>query len=112
MPVSLDTVATFGADLDLDEGAPLPLHGLETDDRSFRPTANKRLAGTATERGERRGVTDRLEHARLAGPVFARDDGQSVGIRLEEQLGQVAEVSEFEPGDAAQETRTGISRYR
>jgi hypothetical protein len=108
----LDPIAAFRDDLDLDERTPVVLDRLEADHRRLRASLHEGLFRATTERGKRRGIADRLEQARLAGAVVASDDGQTVGVWFEPDLVEVAEPSDLDPGDVAQETRTGISRYR
>jgi hypothetical protein len=112
LSVALDTVAVFGTDLDLDERTTVPFGGLEADDTLVRAGADECLPRTASERRQRRGVADRFEKARLTGSVLSRYDGQPGRIGLETDLVEVTKLIDLKPGDVAQETRTGIKRYR
>jgi hypothetical protein len=112
LSVGKDLVPPGWSDLDLDENAAAVILDFTAHDRTIAVIADQRFPWTLAKRLLRRAVADRFEQARLARTVFSGDDSETLPLGGELKMHEIPEITNLEPQQLAQDTLTGINRYR
>lgn len=108
--IAKHAVTPVADQFDLDEFVSPVASSFCPNDRLPHTVADERVAWRTAKRRKARAVSDRFEQGRLASAVPTGDDGETGRARLEARLLEVPKITELEPVDLAQETRTGINK--